>query len=157
MKLRKINAAGLDLLMKLEGFRSTPYPCSAGVRTIGYGHTSAAGCPYVREGMKITKKRGMEILMNDLKPIEYALSELMEQSPDPSAFTDNMFSALACFLFNVGDTNFLGGSIPGLIMRGEIGEIPRFMKMYKNAGGKPILVSRRAKEVDLFLAPDTTK
>ena len=49
-----------------EGFVSTAYLCPAGVLTIGYGHTSAAGAPAVTRGMKITKAEALTILRRDL-------------------------------------------------------------------------------------------
>ena len=47
MANRKIGQAGLALIKQFEGCRLTAYQCSAGVWTIGYGHTAG-----VYKGMK---------------------------------------------------------------------------------------------------------
>ena len=49
MANRKIGQAGLNLIKQFEGCRLTAYQCSAGVWTIGYGHTAG-----VYKGMKST-------------------------------------------------------------------------------------------------------
>lgn len=47
----KISDAGLKLTRSFEGLKLKAYRCPAGIWTIGYGHTTAAGPPEVREGM----------------------------------------------------------------------------------------------------------
>ena len=39
MKITKINQNGIDLITQWEGLKLSPYLCSAGVPTIGYGST----------------------------------------------------------------------------------------------------------------------
>ena len=46
---------GLELIKAQEGFRSRAYRDATGVWTIGYGHTSMAGPPQVREGLEISR------------------------------------------------------------------------------------------------------
>lgn len=43
---RRINAAGLALVKQWQGLKTKAYPDLAGVWTIGYGPTSAAGAPH---------------------------------------------------------------------------------------------------------------
>ena len=50
MANRTISAAGIALIKRFEGCRLTAYKCSAGVWTIGYGHTSG-----VHSGQAITQ------------------------------------------------------------------------------------------------------
>ncbi|MGU3576415.1 glycoside hydrolase family protein [Brucellaceae bacterium C25G] len=40
---RRINAAGLSVIQQWEGLKLTAYKDVAGIWTISYGHTSAAG------------------------------------------------------------------------------------------------------------------
>ena len=48
MQEMKMSSEGLNLLKKFEGCELKGYRCSAGVLTIGYGHTKG-----VTEGMQI--------------------------------------------------------------------------------------------------------
>ena len=63
---RRINAAGLKLVQQWEGLKLTAYKDVAGIWTIGYGHTSAAGAPLVKPGMTVTKLAASHILQADL-------------------------------------------------------------------------------------------
>ncbi len=55
---RRINAAGLSLIKQWEGLKTTPYKDVAGILTIGYGHTSAAGAPKVTPGSQREGRAG---------------------------------------------------------------------------------------------------
>ena len=48
----KISDEGLQLIKRFEGLRTTAYRDAVGVWTIGYGHTSMAGEPEVKSGLK---------------------------------------------------------------------------------------------------------
>ena len=61
MANRKIGQAGLALIKQFEGCRLAAYQCSAGVWTIGYGHTAG-----VHKGMKITQAQAEEYLKHDV-------------------------------------------------------------------------------------------
>ena len=68
--MRKINSAGLALIKEFEGLELGAYQCSAGVWTIGYGHTSDAGAPQVYKGLEITEEEAEDILQTDLRHYE---------------------------------------------------------------------------------------
>ena len=53
-----ISEKGLSLVRQFEGLRTTAYKCSAGVWTIGYGHTQQ-----VKAGQVITKPQADALLM----------------------------------------------------------------------------------------------
>ena len=61
----------LEKLKEFEGFRSEAYLDSAGVPTIGYGHTKD-----VRMGDRITEYCAKEYLLQDLYETEQAVNEL---------------------------------------------------------------------------------
>ena len=65
-----ISDEGLKLIMQFEGLRLKAYRCPAGVWTIGYGHTSAAGAPEVRDGMRISAQEAEAILKKDLADLK---------------------------------------------------------------------------------------
>ena len=74
-----MSQGGLDnLLKKFEGCKLKAYRCPAGVCTIGYGHTSAAGMPQVTDGMTITQARAEEILRVDIVKYERAVDDLVK-------------------------------------------------------------------------------
>ena len=65
MANRRIGQAGLALIKQFEGCRLIAYQCSAGVWTIGYGHTVG-----VYNGMKITQKKAEAYLLQDIAKFE---------------------------------------------------------------------------------------
>lgn len=56
----------VELIKKLEGFRSEAYPDMNGVLTIGYGHTNANELNPFKKGDTITKEEAERILLEDL-------------------------------------------------------------------------------------------
>jgi GH24 family phage-related lysozyme (muramidase) len=54
MTTMRTSAAGRKAVAQREGNELTAYLDSVGILTIGVGHTTAAGPPKVRKGMKIT-------------------------------------------------------------------------------------------------------
>ncbi|HHN72786.1 MAG TPA: lysozyme, partial [Thermopetrobacter sp.] len=67
MTTPRINEATLALIREFEGLRLTAYRDAAGVWTIGYGHTSMAGPPEVRPGMRIGREEAERILRADVE------------------------------------------------------------------------------------------
>ena len=138
----KINEKGLEIIRSFEGCRLSAYRCSAGVPTIGYGHTRG-----VKQGDKITQEQAEEYLREDLKVFE---THVMSFN-DKYNWSSNEFSALVSFAFNIG-------SITQLTARGTRSkqEIADKMLLYDYAGGKRLtgLGARREKERELFLTPD---
>ena len=57
------NNAGLQIIKTFEGFRSSPYKCSAGVPTIGYGGTRYRDGTPVRMGDGEITEEDMKWLM----------------------------------------------------------------------------------------------
>lgn len=136
----KINEKGLEIIRSFEGCRLSAYRCSAGVLTIGYGHTSG-----VYEGMKITQEEAEDFLINDLRVFEHHV----ENFNDKYNFTSNEFSALVSFAFNVG-------SISGLTANGTRSKatIADKIPLYDKCNGKRLegLRRRREAERNLFLS-----
>jgi len=83
---------GIKLIKDFEGERLSAYLCPAGIWTIGYGHTDAAGPPKVVPGMVITKKEADEILRRDLLKYEAAVDKAVIVPLAP-----NQFDALISF------------------------------------------------------------
>ncbi len=102
----KTSAAGRKLIEQREGVELTAYKDSAGVLTIGVGHTSAVGAPKVVAGMKITAAQASEILSRDLATFETAVSSAVKVQ-----INQNEFDALVSFAFNVGAGAFKGSTL----------------------------------------------
>ena len=137
--MRKINKSGLNLIKKYEGCRLTSYICPAGVLTIGYGHTGKD----VKPSQTITKKKAISLLKKDLARFErhvQSYNYIYE-------WTDNEFSALVSFAFNIGNIDQL--TAYGKRTRSQIRSA---MLKYVKANGKTLqgLVKRRKAELKLF-------
>jgi lysozyme len=140
-----ISQKGLNLIKQFEGLRLTTYRCSAGVLTIGYGHTGSD----VKEGMTITQAQAEELLKNDVKRFEIGVSTLTAGIP----LTQNQYDALVSFAYNVG----LGAFQSSTLLK-KLRENPKdpaisteFAKWNK-AGGAVVagLTNRRAQESQLY-------
>ncbi|OYX03979.1 MAG: lysozyme, partial [Rhizobiales bacterium 32-66-8] len=73
MSTLRTTSAGIAIIKEFEGFRGQAYLCPAGVWTIGYGHTSAAGAPAVVKGQMINRQRAEDILRSDVDRFENAI------------------------------------------------------------------------------------
>src|SRR6187397_2359527 len=93
----KTSDAGLKLIMQFEGLRLKAYRCPADVWTIGYGHTSAADAPEVRDSMRISAPEAEEILKRDLARFETAVAGLVKKN-----LTQAQFDVLVSFAYNCG-------------------------------------------------------
>ena len=144
----QVTQDGLALIACFEGFRGEAYRCPAGVWTIGYGHTSAAGPPAVSAGMKISEAEARRVLEADVARFAKDVRTCLTRN-----VTDAQFSALVSFAFNVGIPAFRGSSVLKAVNEGRFGDVPERMKLWVKAGGKvlPGLERRRAKEVALFM------
>lgn len=135
-----INNEGLSIIKESEGLSLKAYKCSAGVWTIGYGHTGKD----VKKGMVITEEKATELLKTDIVRFEKHVAAYNKIYN----FTSNEFSALVSFAYNIG-------SISGLTRNGTRTKLQIANKMleYCYANGKKLkgLYARRQKERKLFL------
>ena len=141
MANRKISQAGLDLIKQFEGCRLVAYQCSAGVWTIGYGHTAG-----VHRGMKITQAQADAYLKQDVAKFEKYVNNA-SYVPFTSKLNQNQFDALVSFVFNLGQ-----GNLMKLCKGRTINQIPSAMQQYCKANGKtlPGLQRRRKAEAALY-------
>lgn len=85
----------VEILKVNEGLRLTPYRCTAGKLTIGYGHTG----PSVVEGIKWTKQTAEHVLLNDARNVA---ADLDWHLPWWRRLSDTRQEALADMAFNLG-------------------------------------------------------
>lgn len=140
--MRKTNQAGISIIKDFEGFRAKAYVCPAGRLTVGYGHTRG-----VNPGDEVSPDVAEQYLMSDL-----AYAEQVVETSIHVPITDNQFSALVSFVFNVGVVNFIKSTLLRVLNQGKYKEAAdEFLKWNKAAGRVlPGLVKRRAAEQALF-------
>jgi len=128
------------LLKKFEGCKLKAYRCPAGVCTIGYGHTSAAGAPQVVDGMIITQADADEILKRDIVKYEIAVMDLVKVK-----LTQNQFDVLVDFAYNAGVGNLKSSTMLKKVNAGDLDAVPAELMKWTKGGGKvlPGLVRRR--------------
>jgi lysozyme len=145
MTRRAINKDGLELVKAFEGCKLTSYLCPAKVWTIGYGSTG----PHVKPGMTITKDQAEELLRSDLRRFEDYVAK--ECAPA----TDNQYSALVSFCFNVGETALKGSTLRRMHLEGNYEGAAGQFARWNKGGGKvlPGLVRRREAEAALYRKP----
>ena len=137
----QMSQGGLDnLLKRFEGCKLKAYRCPAGICTIGYGHTSAAGAPEVVDGMTITQTRADEILKRDLVKYESAVLGLLKVE-----LTQNQFDVLVDFAYNAGVGSLKTSTLLKKVNAGDLDAVPAELMKWTKGGGKvlPGLVRRR--------------
>lgn len=145
----------LALLKSLEGCRLTSYPDIAGVWTIGYGHTGAEVVP----GLSWTPDHAESALAEDVGHFTPGVEQLLK-----APLSDNQFSALVIFAYNIGLAAFEHSSALAAINSGTIGaldQVPSLMlrwnkvhdpvthQLVESAG----LTKRRQSEIALWNTP----
>lgn len=135
---------GIKLIKNYEGCRLTAYQCSAGVWTIGWGHTGKVDGKAVCKGMTITQEKADALLVSDLVVYENYVNALKRK------FNQNEFGALVSFTYNCGQ-----GSLQTLCKNRSSKQIAEALLKYNKAGGKELagLTKRRKAERELFLKP----
>lgn len=150
----KISKSGLELIKLHESFRSKPYLCPAKIPTIGYGSTFYEdGSKVTLKDTPITKERATIIMSHY---INEKIIPTLKRTVN-IVLTQNEIDALCSFIYNLGETNFIGSTLLKKINSNAKGEEieKQFMKWNKaNVSGKLIplrgLTKRRKQEYDLF-------
>jgi GH24 family phage-related lysozyme (muramidase) len=140
----QINQSGLNLIKEFEGCILTTYDDGVGVPTIGYGHTLG-----VTWGQTITFAEAEQLLKEDLTYFENGVNELVKVP-----LTDNQFSALVSFAFNVGVGAFEESTLLRVLNQKDYDAASDQFLRWVNGGGKVMagLVRRREAERNLFLS-----
>ena len=127
-----------DFIEQWEGCRLEAYQCSAGVWTIGVGHTEG-----VKEGDVITYAESRTFLSEDIRKRVAALAPAVKVP-----VSEGQFVALTSLAFNVGVA-----SVSGSQLVKKLNAADEFLDGWDTAGGKvvPGLQRRRRAERKLFL------
>lgn len=139
---RRTNEAGIALIKEFEGLHLTPYLCPGDVWTIGYGHTRT-----VSRGSAITEAEAEALLDEDLRLFERGVMRLVSVP-----LSDNQFSALVCFSFNVGIGSMEKSQLLSFLNRGWYDQVPVQLLRWNRAKGEVLggLNRRRLAEGKLW-------
>ena len=148
--MRHINERGIEIVKSFEGLSLKPYLCPANVWTVGYGSTTGSdGGPIDLDMEPISEIEAEALLVRDLENSEGWISRLIK-----TALTENQFSALVSFSFNVGCGALQRSTLRMKLNGGEYQNAADEFPKWRRAGGRILagLVRRRAAERSLFLA-----
>ena len=142
---------GMDTLKRLEGCRLTAYPDTAGVWTIGYGHTGHEVVP----GLSWSQAHADEQLAQDVARFARGVDGACVALPQ------SKFDALVILAFNIGLAAFDASTALMLANAGQWGNVPAAMRRWNkihdpHTGDLVVsagLVKRREAEVALWEAP----
>jgi lysozyme len=137
------SSTGFALTRSFEGLRLQAYQDSAGIWTIGYGHTG----PEVHRGQCISEPEAEELLRADLATAVQCVRRAVHV-----ALAQYQFDALVDFCYNAGRGSLLGSSLLRYVNQGEFDSAVVQFGLWVHAGGKVVqgLVRRRAAEAALF-------
>jgi len=97
----EVNKAGRDLIKRFEGCKLKAYKCPANLWTISWGLTFYPDETKVKEGDVITQQQAEDYFNAIVDDFAKKVDALIK-----SNVTDNNFSALVSFAYNVGMGNF---------------------------------------------------
>ena len=144
-----INELGIEIVKSFEGISLKPYLCPGSVWTVGHGATrSSTGRPIDPDMEPITEDEAEALLLRDLESSEGWVFRLIK-----TAFTENQFSALTSFTFNVGAGALQRSTLRMKLNRGEYQGVADEFPKWKFANKRILagLIRRRAAERSLFL------
>lgn len=139
----KMSADGRKRLIAREGKKLRAYKDSAGVWTIGVGHTTAAGAPTVIAGLTITDAECDQILARDLVQYEDAVNRAVT-----AKLNQNQFDALCSFCFNIGTGGFTRSTVVKCLNAGDAVGAADALLMWNKP---PEIMGRRRSERAQFL------
>lgn len=147
MEIKTLDNKGIDFLALEEGLKLKPYLDSKGIPTIGIG------CTFYEDGTRvkmtdppITKERALNLFKN--------IRDLFEKtvwSVTRDDISQNQFNALVSICYNIGIAGFKGSTLLQRVNKNPNDpSITEAFKMWRNSGGKPILLGRRIREAKLY-------
>lgn len=141
------STAGKNLIKQFEGLRLNAYYDSAGVLTIGYGHTGSD----VKAGMTITQAKADELFNADIRKFELGVSSYLIGVKTTQA----QFDALVSLAYNIGLGNFSKSTLLKKVKANPNDpSITTEFQKWVYAGGQRLtgLVTRRNKEANYYFS-----
>lgn len=146
--MQQISEQGLNFIKSFEDFCAIPYPCPAGILTIGYGHVILPDENF----REITEDNAVELLKKDCAKAESVINKRVKVG-----LNRNQFDALVSFIFNVGFGAFSNSTLLTLLNKGDYCGAANEFTRWNTIKGIPSngLTTRRQLEKCLFLTPVT--
>lgn len=150
---RHINDAGLKIIKLAEGYRAKPYTDKNDGWTVGYGHLLR---PAELENGRPIKELYNEEECASLLRLDVTIAETLVRVYAKVDLTDNQFSALCSFAYNLGAEYFRTSTLLRMLNQGDRhGAAGQFKRWRKDDGlVRPGLVKRRMIEEALFLSSE---
>jgi lysozyme len=119
----RVSDEGIKLIKHFEGYRETPYKCSAGYYTVGYGHLITRD-PVLPSSWNRTFSSGEidDLLRADLQRFELGVLRLLR----PMQPTQSVFDSAVSFSFNLGLGTFQRSSVRSALIRGDKKGLAKF-------------------------------
>ena len=140
-----------ELIKKFEGFKAKAYRCPAGVWTIGWGRTSAAGAPVTASSVttRAAEDRWLDAKVGDL--CSYVRLKALNEEVGMQ-LQDNEVAALVSFIYNIGEGKFAASGVRRFLLKGEREKAIEAWGRWNKAGGVILagLTRRREAELSLF-------
>lgn len=138
----KTSELAKNKIKSFEGLRLSAYRCSAGVLSIGYGHTKG-----VKAGQMITLKEAEYLFLEDISVVEKSINNLKLK------LNQGQFDALVSFAFNLGLLKLKNSTLLKYVrLCPESDLVGKEFEKWVYAGGKKLdgLVKRRAWEKERY-------
>lgn len=145
--MNSLNITGEDLIKSFEGLSLSVYHDIAGFLTVGYGHKILPSDD-LRWGDQISQQQADDFLTKDL---DIASSQLV--SVLKVELTDNQFSALVSFVYNLGIGRFETSTMLKLLNSNLMDLAAQEFLKWDHSNGIVVqgLLQRRSEERALFL------
>jgi len=155
----KVDNKFYDFLTSVEGKYKQVYLDSGGESTIGIGHLLTLserrsgkiiiGKTTVEYRHGLTEQQVMDLCQQDIRDVVNVINQSVIVT-----LSQNQFSALVSFVFNVGDEGFRRSTLLRLLNQGRFIDIPTQLRRWKYDNGQVIqgLINRREKEIQLWLS-----
>ena len=143
MQQFRYSDAGLCLTKTFEGLQLHAYQDSAGIWTVGYGHTGRD----VKPGRSVTELEAEALLRADLRDAIDCVNAAVEVE-----LAQHQFDALVDFCYNTGRGNFQRSSLLGKVNLEDFEGAAAQFGLWVNVNMRPVpgLVRRRAAEAAMF-------
>ena len=145
--MREISQQGIEQLKKFEGEKLVVYNDGYGFLTVGCGHL-VKPIDGLKLGNKISQEQSTAFFQRDLESYVKIVNDFVKVP-----LQQNQFDMLVSLAFNIGIGNFKSSSLLKVLNQGNyVLAGKKFSNWIYSAGKKSKgLVSRRAKEQDIFL------
>lgn len=141
--MRHITTDGLNMIVRFEGFSPTPYLCSGGYWTQGYGRAYGIS----RDSPPIDEDTALEWLREDIAAAERSVAKMIKVP-----LTAGQFNALVSFVYNLGPGRLQASTLRKKVNAGLHEEAPDEFRKWVFAGGRRSrgLIRRRNAEANMY-------